>query len=178
MPRRWKCYKCHRSVRVTDIPHSGKHSSGCSSWLCKVWCSLVLAFGCDFSVSSTISHRELVKSSACRLPALISWNVKMCFSAAVIIILGTQAQTNPQLRSEKKGMRKAECFSDSTYVCISTMVLFEGGKKGKRDDMLGQRVRWEKKKHQQISLSTLNVCYSCQSGIFIVEKFSFFPNIL
>lgn len=104
----------------------------------------MLAFGCDFSVSSTISHRELVKSSACRLPALISRNVKMCFSAAVIIILGTQAQTNPQLRSEKKGMRKAERSSDSTYVCISTMVLFEGGKKGKRDDMLGQRVRWEK----------------------------------
>lgn len=102
----------------------------------------------------------------------------MCFSAAVIIILGTQAQTNPQLHSEKKEMRKAERFSDSTYVCISTMVLFEGGKKGKRDDMLGQRVRWEKKKHQQISLSTLNVCYSGQSGIFIVEKFSFFPNIL
>lgn len=116
MPRRWKCYKCHRSVRVTDIPHSGKHSSGCSSWLCKVWCSLVLAFGCDFSVSSTISHRELVKSSACRLPALISWNVKMCFSAAVIIILGTQAQTNPQLHSEKKGMRKAERFW--LHICL------------------------------------------------------------
>lgn len=77
----------------------------------------------------------------------------MCFSAAVIIILGTQAQTNPQLRSEKKGMRKAERFSDSTYVCISTMVLFEGGKKGKRDDMLGQRVRWEKKASANISFN-------------------------
>lgn len=68
----------------------------------------------------------------------------MCFFAAVIIILGTQAQTNPQLRSERKGMRKAECFSDSTYVCISTMLLFEQEEEEKRDDMLGQQMRGKK----------------------------------
>lgn len=78
-----------------------------------------------FLFSSTISHRELVKSSACRLHALISWNMKMCFSAAVIIIQGTQAQTNPQPLClwEKRECRKA---SLTAHVCISTTEPFEG----------------------------------------------------
>ena len=86
-----KLYECN--FRVTDVSYTRTDSCGYSFCLCIYGCSMVV--GGDFSVSSTISHRELVKSSACRLPALIRWNVQMCFSAAVIIILGTRAQINP-----------------------------------------------------------------------------------
>lgn len=110
--------------------------------------SHLLVVGGDFSVSSTISHRELVKSSACRLPALISWIVKMCFSAAVIIILGTQAQTNPlNCTPREREWERQQRSSDCTYVCISTTVPFEGKTREKRDAVLWKSMRKKKQKN-------------------------------
>lgn len=126
-----------------------KDSSGGSSCMCRGYgVSCLLVVGGDFSVSSTISHRELVKSSACRLPALISWIVKMCFSAAVIIILGTQAQTNPlNCTLREREWERQKRSSDCTYVCISTTVPFEG-KTREKDAMLWKSMRGEKKTTQ------------------------------
>lgn len=116
--------------------------------------SCLLVVGGDFSVSSTISHRELVKSSACRLPALISWIVKMCFSAAVIIILGTQAQTNPfNCTLREREWERLLWLHICLYFNNST-IWRESERKG------GCRALKEReggKQHKQISLSS-NVC--------------------
>lgn len=66
-------------------------------------------------------------------------------------------------------MRKAERSSDCTYVCISTLVPFEGKKKGKRDGMHGEGVGGKKNQQQQISLSTSNVCLLNKLGVLITN---------
>lgn len=75
----------------------------------------------------------------------------MCFSAAVIIILGTQAQTNPLNRTLRERECERQCSSDGTYVCISTTVQFEGKEEERRDDTVGKRVRKTKKKKKTLA---------------------------
>lgn len=59
------------NFKVTDVPYSGKDIGGYFFSMPGRRVRCILVVGGDFSVSSAISHRALVKSSACRLPVLI-----------------------------------------------------------------------------------------------------------
>lgn len=87
----------------------------------------------------------------------------MCFSAAVIIILGTQTQTNPLNRTPRdREWGRQERSSDCTHVRISTTAPFEGGEKERKGGMTCMENKTKQgglsgeseNQQQQISLST------------------------
>lgn len=77
LPLTENTYKCQSRIFVWEVTDScwGLKDYSLYSFSDVCGTSGFLVVGGDFSFLSPISHRELVKSSACRLPALISRNV-------------------------------------------------------------------------------------------------------
>lgn len=122
--------------------------------MCEIRCCPVV--GGDFSVHSPISHRELVKSWACRLPGLISRNV---FSTAVIIILDTQARANPLSCSPTERERERQNTPLTAHMSV-----FQQQHHVKEEGKKGGMTCLKLSKREKPGLVSFNKKYVCKSS--------------